>query len=304
MTNQKLLTALAIWQVAVFQLQAQAPVNQETASQAATQLRVAVKPDLDILQPVDESTGRDIVLLRRHLPFYVRMDQRLNWTDNAFFSGTRVTDTYSTTSLAVGFETKTEGGLELTLEGVGAATRYNRNPGIDYNYYGGVVGVGYSIGKWRIKADYRPIQFDSRDFSNHLVFNHDYGVSVSSQGRLGRTTGWFVNLRLSRIDAAPSDYSAWRAAPHIGVYCQPRAWFLATTGVAASFTHYDHYFTGLTGQDRSDTLISPFLNLTVTPRPWLVIGASVQYANNDSSLRSSRYHGVTVTPSAQLRFRF
>jgi hypothetical protein len=298
--KRHLFIALLLAPLGVARLHAQI----QPAADAASQARQAATPELELLQPLDEATGRDLVLMQEHKAFFARLDQRLSWTDNALFSPTRVSDTYYSGSLALGFDTTTPGGIELIAEGIVNATRYRRNPAIDYNFYGGTVGIGWRKGGWRIAADYRPLQFTDRDFSNDLLFNHDYGVSLGYQASIGRTAGWFLNTRLSRVDSSPTDYDAWRVAPYAGLYCQARPWLFTSVGVAASFTDYDHYFTLITGQNRGDTLISPFLNVNFTPRPWLTVGTSMQYANNESSLAVSTYRGFTVTPFVQVRLRF
>jgi hypothetical protein len=293
--------AAALLAASTLAIQAQqAPNPVEAAAQAkATEITTA-----ELFKPSTERTGQDLILLQEHKPFYVRLDQRVTWTDNAFYTGNKQDDFSYLTSVAAGFDTVTESGVDLQLEGTFSGSRYQRFDQLDYNYYGGLAGIGYRIGGFRIGGDYRPLQFMDRNFDNDLVLYHDFGVSLSYQGAFSAKSGYFLSVRGSRVFGYPNEYDSWRIAPNAGVYYQLKYWFSTTAGVSGSHTSYDNYFQALTGQDRADRLVSGFMNVNFTPKPWLNFGVLVQYADNDSSLNVSSYKAFSVTPNVTLRFRF
>lgn len=272
--------------------------------EAAAQAKAAEISTAEVFKFNTERTGEDLILLQEHKPFSVRIDQRISWTDNAFYTGKRQDDLSYFAGLTAGFDTVTESGVDLQLEGTLSGIRYRRFQQLDYNYYGGMAGIGYRAGGFRIGADYRPLQFTDREFDNNLVQYHDVGLSMSYQGAFSQQCGYFLSVRGSRVLGNPNEYDSWRIAPNVGFYCQPKSWFGATMGVSGSYTSYDNYFQALTGQDRADTLVSGFVNLAFTPKPWLNLGVFVQYADNDSSLKVSSYKAFSVTPNVTLKFRF
>jgi len=285
---------------ALLALAQQAPNPVEAAAQTkATEVTTA-----ELFKPSTERTGQDLILLQEHKPFYVRLDQRVSWTDNAFFTGNKQDDVSYFAGVAAGFDTLTESGVDLKLEGSFSGIRYHRFSQLDYNYYGGTAGIGYRAGGFRIGVDYQPLQFMDRDFANDLVLYHDFGLSLGYQGAFSPQCGYFIGVRGSRVFGYPNEYDSWRIAPNLGVYYQPRYWFSAVAGVSGSHTSYDNYFQALTGQDRADRLVSGILSFNFTPKRWLNFGVLVQYADNDSSLNVSDYKAFSVTPNATLRFRF
>jgi len=301
MKSHLILSASALLLVSGYRSSAQqAPNPVEAAAQAkATEVTTA-----DIFKMSTERTGQDLILLQEHKPFSIRIDQRVSWTDNAFYTGNKQDDYSYFAGLTAGFDTVTESGVDLQLEGTFSGIRYRRFQQLDYNYYGGMAGIGYRASGFRIGADYRPLQFMDRDLENDLVLYHDFGVTMSYQGAFSRQCGYFLSLRGSRVLGYPNEYDSWRIAPNIGFYCQPKSWFGATAGVSGSYTSYDNYFQALTGQDRADTLVSGFVNISITPKPWLNLGVFLQYADNDSSLNVSSYKAFSVTPNVTLRWRF
>ncbi|MGK7925567.1 MAG: hypothetical protein AB4290_10035 [Spirulina sp.] len=247
-------------------------------------------------------TARDLILLRKHQPWFLELDSIGAYTRNAFLTSIEEEDFYFTQYINAGFETQIAEKFNIRLQGEASLTRYADFSQLDYQSLGAGARFGVQVEpNFEIGLDYFSTFIFDSDYENVLDL-HELSLFSRYQVPLSQRSLLYTSLFLTRTLANPDEFDRFRINGLAGIYHQISEKFSASGGLTISALFYDDYFERFLGESRQDVRVSPFVYLNYAPDSHWNINLAMQVNSNSSALDALSY--TNYIPSIQMRMTY
>ena len=275
-----------------------------TAAEVAAQRQEAPRTYEELYASNDQATGRDIILMVRHRPWYVEASLVGEYTTNAFLASDDREDYLALLTVRGGFETVIAEKYSVRAELSALGARYARFDELDYDRVGATFSGAMPAGAWTLGLAYEPSLIFDDGFGDRNLTQHQLSVFARRAGRLRDDLSWFFSTRLSRTFSDPDDFDHNRLSANGGLIWQWRPAWVLQGGLQLSAQQYDDYFENLTGETRRDFSMTPYVSLSYRIDERFDAALSLRYTDNRSSLDPLDYTAAAISPSVTFNWRF
>ena len=270
----------------------------------------ADRPDFSPQAPFDlgrAGAGDDaLIAMARFDLFFLGISAGTMFTDNAFSSSINErSDILGQFGLTFGANTTVDEKVDLLAQLNLQSVRYSRFSELDYNQIGGLFSIAYKVdGLWRIGSSYRPYTLQDRNFASQFATYHELSIFTDYLAPFDEQ--WLLqgSLTASRIWASPNDYDSVRLAAVLGLIWTPAERLVIRGGITLRYTDYDDFFESLTGEDRRDFTVAPYLQVQYQYSTKVTLSASLGFSDNYSTVESVGYESFTLSPQFSVAIRF
>lgn len=304
-TNLKLLGYASVAGI-VAALTAPAYAAQDTIDQRLENFRMTGIADV----PPEEYllTGRDdLMLLQERKFFTLSATGRTTFTNNAYLSDqVRKSDTVVDGKVSGKVATKIAQTYDVYAELGAIGSRYMHQQALGYNGITANVGGEAPINdKWRVGVQYGyTMAFLKGGFSEQLVTINDFVAYTNYTLQINPNTLLVPQLSLDRTIAAPSDYNALALDASVSLLHRFRPTVIGVVAVETGYKDYNNYFESITHIDRKDRTYGVNASVRWTPLDAVQLSASFAATHNDSTLLSSDYNAVSISPMVEMKVNF
>ena len=251
-------------------------------------------------------TGReDIVLLRRAKLFTLSATAGYRFTNNAFLSDDlRDSDHIFLPALALRAGTRIAERYDVFAEVQAFAARYEENSELGFDGFTGRLGGEMPVEDWLLGASYSATAVLEKGLDRHLVTLHDITLGARRVFPLDEQTALLPSVSVSRVFAAPNDFSTLAGRAGVTVVRQLADGVFGLLGARAQVRRYDDFFEETTGKTRVDYGGGGQAGLIWRPVEWFSANATVAVTQNWSTLGAREYSSVEVTPTLRANVRF
>ena len=258
----------------------------------------------DLYEANDQATGRDIILMVDHQPWYVEASLVGEYTSNAFLASDDREDYLALLTVRGGFETVVAEKYSVRAELSALGARYARFDELDYDRLGASFTAAMPVGDWAVGLAYEPSLIFDDGFGDRNLTQHQLSVFARRTGQLRDDLSWFFASRLSRTFSDPDDFDNNRLSANGGLIWQWRPGWVLQGGLQLSAQQYDDYFENLTGETRRDFSVTPYVSLGYRIDERFDAALSLRYTDNRSSLDPLDYTAKAISPSLTFNWRF